>query len=55
MYFRDGYKLISAEQLIGALHALNERQITFRAFRTFIACFELLAVSGDFFDRSSRI
>lgn len=44
MYFQDGYKLISAEQLIGALHALNERQITFRAFRTFIASFELLAV-----------
>ena len=44
MYFQDGYKLISAEQLVGALHALNERQITFRAFRTFIASFEVLAV-----------
>jgi hypothetical protein len=36
--------LISAEQLLGALYALNERQITFRAFRTFIASFEILAV-----------
>lgn len=44
MYFQDGYKLISAEQLLGGLHALNERQITFRAFRTFIASFEVLAV-----------
>ena len=69
MYFQDGYKLISAEQLLGALYALNQRQITFRAFRTFIASFEILAVreaaerssggrreirSGDFFGPSSR-
>jgi hypothetical protein len=44
VYFQDGYKLISAEQLLGGLHALNEREITFRAFRTFIASFEVLAV-----------
>jgi hypothetical protein len=41
---QDGYKLIRAEQLIGALGALNEREITFRAFRTYIGCFELLAI-----------
>ena len=44
MYFQDGYKLISAEQLVGALDALNEREISFRAFRAFIGCFELLAI-----------
>jgi len=44
VYLQDGYKLISAGQLVGALDALNERQITFRAFRAFIGCFELLAI-----------
>jgi hypothetical protein len=44
VYFQDGYKLISAEHLVGALDALNERVITFRAFRAFIGCFELLAI-----------
>ena len=44
MYSQDGYKLIRAEELLGALDALNERKITFRAFRVFIGCFELLAV-----------
>ena len=44
MHSQDGYKLIRAEELAGALHALNEREITFRAFRLFIGCFELLAI-----------
>jgi hypothetical protein len=44
VYFQDGYKLISAEQLVGALAALNEREITFRAFRAFMGCFELVAI-----------
>jgi hypothetical protein len=44
VYFQDGYKLISAEQLVGALDALNERQITFRAFRAFFGSFELIAI-----------
>ena len=44
MYFQDGYKLISAEHLVGALDALNEREITFRAFRAFIGSFELIAI-----------
>lgn len=44
MHLQDGYKLISAEQLVGALDALNEREITFRAFRAFIGCFELVAI-----------
>jgi len=44
VHSQDGYKLISAEQLVGALGALNERRITFRAFRAFIGCFELLAI-----------
>jgi hypothetical protein len=44
VYFQDGYKLISAEHLVGALDALNEREITFRAFRAFIGCFELVAI-----------
>ena len=44
MHSQDGYKLISAEKLLGALDALNEREITFRAFRAFIGCFELLAI-----------
>jgi hypothetical protein len=44
VHSQDGYKLISAEQLVAALHAFNERQITFRAFRAFIGCFELLAI-----------
>jgi hypothetical protein len=44
VYFQDGYKLISAEQLVGAVDALNEREITFRAFRVLVGCFELLAV-----------
>jgi hypothetical protein len=44
VYFQDGYKLISAEHLVGALDALNEREITFRAFRAFIGCFELIAI-----------
>lgn len=44
MYSQDGYKLIRAEQLLGALRALNGNQITFRAFRAYIGCFELLAI-----------
>jgi hypothetical protein len=53
VYFQDGYKLIRAEQLLGALHALNEREITFRAFRTYVASFEILAVR-EAAERSSR-
>jgi hypothetical protein len=44
VYFQDGYKLICAEQLVAALDALTEREISFRAFRTFIGCFELVAI-----------
>ena len=44
MHSQDGYKLISAKELVVALDALNGRQITFRAFRVFIGCFELLAI-----------
>jgi hypothetical protein len=36
--------LISAAQLVGALDALNDREITFRAFRAYLGCFELLAI-----------
>src|SRR5258708_6282220 len=41
---QDGYRLIRAEQLVWALHAFNERAITFRAFRAYIGCFELLTI-----------
>ncbi len=44
MHSQDGYRLIRAEQLVWALHAFNEREITFRAFRAYIGCFELLAI-----------
>jgi hypothetical protein len=44
VYSQNGYKLIRAEQLLGALGALNGNQITFRAFRAYIGCFELLAI-----------
>ncbi len=44
MHSQDGYKLIRAEQLVGALSALNGHQITFRAFRAYIGCLELLAI-----------
>ena len=44
MHSQDGYKLISARQLLGALEAFNNRAITFRAFRALIGCFELLAI-----------
>ena len=44
MYLQDGYKLIKAEQLIAALAALNTGTITFRAFRAYLGCFELLAI-----------
>src|SRR5262245_53486920 len=40
---QDGYRLIRAEQLVWALHAFNERAISFRACRIYIGCFELLA------------
>jgi hypothetical protein len=43
VYLQDGYRLIRAEQLFGVLGALNTGQITFRAFRTYIGCVELLA------------
>ncbi len=44
MYFQDGYRLIKADQLLGAVSALNSNQITFRAFRAYFGCFELLAI-----------
>ena len=44
MYSQDGYKLIRAEQLTCALHAWNEQEITFRGFRAYIGCFELIAI-----------
>lgn len=44
MHFQDGYKLIRAEELAGALHAWNEGAITFRAFRAYLGCFELIAI-----------
>jgi hypothetical protein len=44
VYFQDGYKLIRAEQLVAALSALNTGEITFRAFRAYVGCFELLAI-----------
>lgn len=44
MHFQDGYKLIRAEELAGALAALNEGLITFRAFRAYLGCFELIAI-----------
>jgi len=44
VHSQDGYKLIRADQLVGVIGALNDRRITFRAFRTYIGCFELLAI-----------
>ena len=44
VYHQDGYKLIRAEQLVAALAALNTGAITFRALRTYLGCFELLAI-----------
>jgi hypothetical protein len=44
VHSQDGYKLIRAEELTAALSELNERRITFRAFRAYIGCFELLAI-----------
>lgn len=44
MHSQDGYKLVSAGDLVGVLHALNERQITFRAFRAYVGSLELLAI-----------
>jgi hypothetical protein len=44
VHFQDGYKLIRAEELAGVLHAWNEGTITFRAFRAYLGCFELIAI-----------
>lgn len=44
MYFQDGYRLIRASQILGAISALNTGQITFRALRAYFGCFELLAI-----------
>lgn len=44
MCLQDGYKLIRADELTAALAAVNARRITFRAFRAYVACFELLAI-----------
>jgi hypothetical protein len=44
VYSQDGYRLIRAGQLVSALHAFNEGEITFRAFRAYMGCFELLAI-----------
>lgn len=44
MYSQDGYKLVRAEELAAALAAFSNRQITFRAFRAFVGCLELLAI-----------
>lgn len=43
MCLQDGYKLIRADQLLAALSALDQRQITFRAFRAYFGCHELVA------------
>lgn len=53
VHSQDGYKLIKAEQLVAALGALNERKITFRAFRTYMGSFELLAIR-EAAERSNR-
>ena len=41
---QSGYKLIRAEHLVAALGALNGGEITFRAFRAYAGCLELLAI-----------
>jgi hypothetical protein len=40
---QDGYKLIRADQLLAAFSAFDQQQITFRAFRAYFACHELVA------------
>lgn len=44
MFFQDGYKLVRANQLLTVLGAVNSKQITFRAFRTYFGCLEMLAI-----------
>ena len=44
MYFQDGYRLIQAGQLLAGVEALNSKIITFRAFRAYFGCLELLAI-----------
>lgn len=43
MCLQDGYKLFRARELTAALAALNARQISFRAFRAYVAGHELIA------------
>ena len=43
MCLQDGYKLIRADQLVASLSALHQQQITFRAFRAYFGCHELVA------------
>jgi hypothetical protein len=51
---QDGYKLIRAEQLLAACTALDQQQITFRAFRAYFGCHELVA-RREAAERSSLI
>ena len=40
----DVYKIITPIQLTNALWALGEGEVTFKAFRVYVACFELVAI-----------
>lgn len=54
MCLQDGYKLIRADQLLAASTAFDQKQVTFRAFRAYFACHELLA-RREAAERSSLI
>ncbi|MCC6393526.1 MAG: hypothetical protein IT167_23195 [Bryobacterales bacterium] len=54
MHLQDGYKLIRAEQLAGAVAAFSKRKISFRSFRAYVACLELLAIR-EAADRSATV
>jgi hypothetical protein len=51
---QDGYKLIRADQLLAAFSAFDRQQITFRAFRAYFGCHELVA-RREAAERSSRV
>lgn len=44
MYPESGYKVVSGTELLNGIHLLRSGEISFRAFRIYLACFSLLAI-----------
>ena len=44
VYPKSGYKTISGLQFLNAIALLSRREISFRAFRVYLACFSLVAI-----------